>query len=147
MREEANYKKLIKFLREIAEYSELGCRNCSKCIASADAIETLFFQYNALLDYFKEYKTNHSNEPITYEQILEMDGKVVWVQDAGALSGYSMVQVVEKNWKGTIPIPTKKYVFLIKPDGFRFGSGLIYNSGGTSHIYKYKPEDVKRGLV
>lgn len=81
------------------------------------------------------------NAPLTLDELLEMDGKQVWInQPDGSedCSGWAGVELAAA-WK---PGGPKPHVFVVFPNGDRDYAGLLLECGVK--IYRHKPKEESR---
>lgn len=71
-----------------------------------------------------------SNEPLTIDQLREMDGEPVWVERPGYGARWALVEVWAKS---------TNIIYLIQNNGSVLQPQVELDCGGK--IYRYKPED------
>ena len=78
------------------------------------------------------------NDPLTIEELQEMDGEPVWIdRELHPQAGWALVRVWSK-WS-----KTKNAIFLIYRNGNREAPGCVLADGGK--IYRRKPEEETNG--
>lgn len=98
-------EEAIEYVHDIANFDY----DRDECY-TRNAIDAAKLSLEALL----EKQAREKNDPLTLEELRQMDGQPVWVEDERQLSEWNLVYVLEDN---TV-VCTDKYGGGIKDDGY-----------------------------
>lgn len=121
-----------RYRHQSGERWRCWCTKCLACIDPGWAQDRL-----AVRDIWNQ---ELSNEPLTLEELLKMDGEQVWIVHTDGnedCNGWARVELAAP-WK---PGGLKPHVFVVSLNGSRDYAGLLLECGVK--IYRYKPKGVE----
>lgn len=128
-------EEIIKVLEQeracVARQGDGGCdRDCARCDLLMDD-KVILEAYDAAIALLRTHPDAQPNEPLTLEELREMDGQPVWVERGPGYEGrWVLVQV----WAKSTDI-----IYLIQANGSVLHLGVEINNGAK--IYRHPPKE------